>query len=129
MSTVGPYARPFLAVVMDPRAAGPHTLVALRALYRLLDRQSLVVSHTGTSMPTSTSTPSLSSSSKQQPQQQQQHALVVIRNTVSLEPLMQGVLACKFEQTNAGADEAVEMAIADFLSLLTDLNLPTFSVS
>ena len=32
LDQVGPFARPFLAVVMDPRAAGPHTLVALLRL-------------------------------------------------------------------------------------------------
>ena len=89
---VGPFARPFLAVVMDPRAAGPHTLVALRALYRLLERSSLEclgISH---------------------------------GFTVALEPLTKGVLNCKFEQTDAGADEAVEMAIADLLALLVTMD-------
>lgn len=90
---VGPLAHPFLAVVMDPRAAGPHTLVALRALYRLLEQGSLVQ-------------PSAAS-----------HGF-----TASFEPLMRGVLACKFEQTDAGADEAVEMAIADLLALLVSLD-------
>jgi hypothetical protein len=91
------FARPFLAVVMDPRAAGPHTLVALRALFRLLERGSLV-------KPSST-----------------KHGY-----HVSLEPLMKGVLACKFEQTDAGADEAVEMAIADLLALLVTIDHRAF---
>ena len=94
---VGIFARPFLAVVMDPRAAGPHTLVALRALFRLLERGSLA-------------TPSTT-----------KHAF-----HVSLEPLMKGVLACRFEQTDAGADEAVEMAIADLLALLVSIDQHAF---
>ena len=94
---VGIFARPFLAVVMDPRAAGPHTLVALRALFRLLERGSLAT-------PTNTT-----------------HAY-----HVSLEPLMKGVLACRFEQTDAGADEAVEMAIADLLALLVSIDQRAF---
>lgn len=36
-------ARPFLQVVMDPRASGPHTLVALRAIHRLLSQRSFQV--------------------------------------------------------------------------------------
>ena len=91
---VGSYARPFLAVIMDPRAAGPHTLVALRALHRLLDHRSLQ--------------PESSAAS---------HGF-----TAALEPLTKGVLNCKFEQTDAGADEAVEMAIADLLALLVQLD-------
>ena len=94
---VGPFAWPFLAVVMDPRAAGPHTLIALRALFRLLERGSLV-------KPSST-----------------KHGYHVF-----LEPLMKGVLACKFEQTDAGADEAVEMAIADLLALLVSIDQRAF---
>jgi hypothetical protein len=93
---VGPYARPFLAVVMDPRAAGPHTLVALRALYRLLERKSL--QPLGGSLP---SQPGFG---------------------VAIEPLTKGVLNCKFEQTDAGADEAVEMAIADLLALVVKID-------
>jgi len=93
---VGPYARPFLAVVMDPRAAGPHTLVALRALHRLLERSSLKA---------------LGGSSSNQP-----------GFGVVMEPLTKGVLNCKFEQTDAGADEAVEMAIADLLALMVTID-------
>lgn len=91
---VGQFARPFLAVVMDPRAAGPHTLVALRVLFRLMERGSLCTSSCDS------------------------HNYIF-----SLEPLMRGVLACKFEQTDAGADEAVEMAIADLLALLVRINI------
>jgi hypothetical protein len=93
---VGPYAGPFLAVVMDPRAAGPHTLVALRALHRLLERNSLQAM--GGSLPP---LPGFG---------------------VALEPLTKGVLNCKFEQTDAGADEAVEMAIADLLQLMVTID-------
>ncbi|KAL3921345.1 MAG: hypothetical protein SGILL_002796 [Bacillariaceae sp.] len=93
---VGPYARPFLAVVMDPRAAGPHTLVALRALHRLLERKSLQAM--GGSLPPQ---PGFG---------------------VAMEPLTKGVLNCKFEQTDAGADEAVEMAIADLLALMVTID-------
>eukprot|EP00536_Pseudo-nitzschia_multiseries_P009846 jgi/Psemu1/258490/estExt_Genewise1Plus.C_2860061 len=93
---VGPYARPFLAVVMDPRAAGPHTLVALRALHRLLERGSLKA---------------IGGSLSNQP-----------GFGVAMEPLTKGVLNCKFEQTDAGADEAVEMAIADLLALMVTID-------
>lgn len=83
---------PFLQVVTDPRAAGPHTLIALRAIVRLLEWGTF------------------------------QHF------KVQLPTILQSVLACKFEQTDAGADEAVEMAIGDVVSLiiLTDHshNLP-----
>ena len=74
--------RPFLQVVMDPRAAGPQTLVALRSMLRLLEVGAFDCFD------------------------------------VPLQGVMQGVLACKFEQTDADADEAVEMAIADVLSFL-----------
>jgi hypothetical protein len=96
---VGPFTRPFLAVVMDPRAAGPLTLVALRALFRLLTSKSLL--------------PTLPASFE---------TCLTHHYTVSLEPLTKGVLACKFEQTDAGADEAVEMAIADLLALLVKMD-------
>ena len=94
---VGCFARPFLDVVTDPGAAGPHTLVALRALHRLLQRKSLV--------PTSKSN---ATNANEDP------------FTVALNPLVLGVLQCKFEQTDAGADEAVEMAIADLLLVAID---------
>jgi hypothetical protein len=93
MEDVGPCARPFLAVVMDPRAAGPLTLVALRALHRLLERQSLTSASSSNGI-----------------------------FTVGVEPLTKGVLNCKFEQTDAGADEAVEMAIADLLALVVQMD-------
>lgn len=79
---LNPYALPFLQVITDPRASGPHTLVTIRAVYRLLDRGSF--RYFG----------------------------------VSSEEVTQSILACKFEQTDAGSDEAVEMAIADVLCLL-----------
>lgn len=74
-------AAPFLQVVVDPRAAGPHTLVALQSIQRLL--------------PTAFAT------------------LKVPPTTIA-----KAVLNCKFEQTDPGADEAVEMAIADVLGVL-----------
>lgn len=80
------YASPFLAVVVDPRAAGPHTLVALRCVHRLL----------------------------------QSGAFQFFR--VSFEALTHSILNCKFEQTDVGADEAVEIAIADVLGLLASLD-------
>jgi hypothetical protein len=49
-------------------------------------------------------------------------ALAHIVHETSLEPIARGVLACRFEQTDAGADEAVEMAIADLLKLLVELD-------
>jgi len=75
------FSRPFLAVVTDPRASGPHTAVALQSIRRLLQYGSLPAN----------------------------------------EHMTRGVLACKFEQTNAGQDEAVEMAIADVLNLLLQI--------
>lgn len=95
----GPYVFPFLAVIVDPRAAGPHTLAALRALYRLLERGSII---------------QLSGKA----QTNNSNSVFVYETT--LEPIARGVLACRFEQTDAGADEAVEMAIADLLRLLVE---------
>ena len=102
LDSVGPFARPFLAVVMNPTAAGPHTLIALRSLHRLLARGSLEAS-------------SSSSSDGTLPFHQGPFL-------THLEPLTRGVLQCKFEQTDAGADEAVEMAIADLLALLVQMD-------
>lgn len=85
-------SRPFLQVVTDPRAAGPHTLVALRAIRRLVE---------GSSNGSSTTTGSPF-----------EHFRVPRRH------LLEGVLGCKFEQTDAAEDESVEMAIADVLALL-----------
>ena len=67
---------PFLHVVTDPRAAGPHTLVALQCLTRLMP---------------------------------------VLDQKIDANRVTKAVLACKFEQTDAGADEAVELALADCL--------------
>ena len=108
---VGDFARPFLNVVMDPRAAGPHTLVALRALYRILERGSLLPL---VSTPTKSSSATMTMTT---PPESRPHDFVV-----ALEPLTKGVLNCKFEQTDAGADEAVEMAIADLLALIVKLD-------
>lgn len=77
------YSQPFLQVVMDPRAAGPQTLVALQAVDRLLEKGSL--------------------------------AAVLCQSPPLWEGVAQGVLSCKFEQTDAAQDEAVEMAIATVL--------------
>lgn len=110
----GPYAAPFLAVVVDPRAAGPHTLVALRALHRLLERGSIMQI---TRRANNSSGDYVGSSE----QQTSSPAHNIIHET-SLEPIARGVLACRFEQTDAGADEAVEMAIADLLKLLVELD-------
>lgn len=85
-----PYARPFLQVIMDPRAAGPHTLVTLRAVQRLLEAGTFLL---------------------------RPHSLF----GVSAPELCVGILACKFEQTDAAIDEAVEMAIADVLQLIVSL--------
>ncbi|KAL9186953.1 hypothetical protein ACHAXT_010673 [Thalassiosira profunda] len=99
----GPYAAPFLAVIVDPRAAGPHTLVALRSLHRLLARGSIVqLTRSGNGAA--------------------KNAASDFAHETSLEPIARGVLACRFEQTDAGADEAVEMAIADLLQLLVELD-------
>ena len=78
------YSQPFLQVVMDPRAAGPQTLVALQAMDRLLAQGSLAI-------------------------------LLVHQSPPLWEGVAQGVLSCKFEQTDAAQDEAVEMAIATVL--------------
>jgi len=99
---VGPYANPFLSVIKDPRAAGPHTLVALRALHRLLERGSLVPVYPHVEVT--------------------QDYWCGTEHIVPLDTLMVGVLQCKFELTDAGADEAVEMAIADLLSLLVAID-------
>jgi len=100
---VDSFAQPFLRVIVDPRAAGPHTLVALRALFRLFQRKSLV------------------------PQSNRQPCLSPFH--VSLDPLVRGLLACKFEQTDVGADEMVENAIADLISLLVLLDCDAASNS
>jgi hypothetical protein len=89
----GPYIAPFLSVIIDPRFSGPHTLVALRSLYRLLHRGSIV-----------------------QLCQDSQEASYPFYT--ALQPIAMGVLSCRFEQTDAGVDEAVEMAIADLLGLI-----------
>jgi hypothetical protein len=97
---VGQFAFPFVAVIMDPRAAGPQTLVAVRALHRLLEQGSLLPKkrlRTGS--------------------RAEDH-----RYTASLDAVTRGVLQCKFEQTDAGADEAVEMAIADFYSFIVRMD-------
>ena len=105
----GPYATPFLLVIADPAAAGPHTLVALRALYRLLERRSLVAA------PCSGDAAMGAEESSRVGDPFRTH----------LEPLTRSVLSCRFEQTDAGADEAVEMAIADLLSLVVSLDRGT----
>lgn len=88
-----PLLRPFLNVIVDPRAAGPHTLASLLALQRLLVKGSL--SALETSKPNFTTTTA------------------------------QHVLRCQFEQTDPGADEAVEQAVANVLAeLVTDLPPP-----
>lgn len=94
---VGQFAFPFVAVIMDPRAAGPQTLVAVRALHRLLEQKSLLP--------------------KRRRSRLEDH-----RYTASLDAITRGVLQCKFEQTDAGADEAVEMAIADFYSFIVQMD-------
>lgn len=130
----GPYATPFLSVITDPRAAGPHTLVALRALHRLLQRRSLVVLpngsfgiggvhrvHGGGSSSSIGSNNSTASHASQRSSGSRRAAKAAF--TTHLEPLTRAVLNCKFEQTDAGADEAVEMAIADLLSLIVSLDV------
>lgn len=125
---VGPFARPFLSIIVDPRAAGPHTLVALRGLYRLIKRGSLL--------------PLTSTLLKMQIRKNYQNNELVGGASidesailpphpymVALEPLTKGVLSCKFEQTDAGADEAVEMAIADLLKLLITMDYCSSSES
>ena len=87
------YVQPFLDVILNPRAAGPHTLVALRSLYRLLKRRSIILSHG-----------------------------IDYQVNADMANLMRGILACRFEQTDVGNDEAVEMAIADLLSLIIELD-------
>ena len=79
------FSQPFLAVVTDPRASGPHTAVALQSIRRLVSGRALPAN----------------------------------------EGITRGILGCKFEQTNAGQDEAVEMAIADVLCLLMEMGAST----
>ena len=125
----GPYATPFLAVIVDPRAAGPHTLIALRALHRLLERGSIVQVTRSAFVPGGgTATTSRSGETKSNTNNginnnnntTESSSLFAFETT--LEPIARGVLACRFEQTDAGADEAVEMAIADLLKLLVELD-------
>ena len=89
------YALPFLNVILDPRAAGPHTLVALRCVYRMLSRQSLLLSHND--LPSNNGT------------------------LIDITCILRNILDCRFEQTDQGNDEAVEMAIADVLSCIVSL--------
>lgn len=107
--TPGPYASPFLAVIVDPRAAGPHTLVALRSLHRLLDRGSIVQLTRAGNRQDATG-------------ERSSGGLGEFVHETSLEPIARGVLACRFEQTDAGVDEAVETAIADLLQLIVELD-------
>ena len=126
----GPYATPFLAVIIDPRAAGPHTLVALRALHRLLERGSIVqltlCAPTATSSSSSNHNNSEGSitdaTAKSSSSRGSSPLIEQFIHETALEPIARGVLACRFEQTDAGADEAVEMAIADLLQLLIELD-------
>jgi hypothetical protein len=123
----GPYAAPFLAVVVDPRAAGPHTLVALRALHRLLERGSIMQitrctnNNSGDHVGDSGGNHIFFEKGQVSSQHQISTPAQIIHET-SLESIARGVLACRFEQTDAGADEAVEMAIADLLKLLVELD-------
>jgi hypothetical protein len=124
----GPYARPFLAVIVDPRAAGPHTLVALNSLHRLLECGTIVqltqsAASGGAAIDTggggggATDGDDTTESNNKNINIGQHHSF-----TTTLESIAQGVLACRFEQTDAHADEAVEMAIADLLRLLVELD-------
>ena len=85
--------QPFLAVITDPSASGRHTLTALRAVHRLLERGSLV---------------SL--------------VRFEACHKLSLDVIARGVLACVFEQTDVAGDEAVEMALADLLGFVVVLD-------
>jgi hypothetical protein len=93
-TVTNPYARPFLLAIMDPRAAEPHTLVALRAASRMVQSGTLLTAF-----------------------------------SVSAAELCVGILACKFEQTDAAIDEAVEMAIADVLQLIVCLTEASIDVN
>ena len=110
---VGKYAQPFLDIILDPRAAGPHTLIALRSLHRLVSRKSLTLF---------SSTMLHDEQHQQQQQYDHDHNNSTLLFVAEMEPLMRGILECRFEQTDVGADEAVEMAIADFLSLIVSLD-------
>ncbi len=109
---VGAFAQPFLDIILDPMAAGPHTLVALRSLHRLLSRHSLLLTNSAAS--TASLAPNSLSHNHNPIDEFNFHA--------EMKPLMRGILECRFEQTDAGADEAVEMAIADLLSLIVSLD-------
>ena len=88
--------RPFLAVIMDPMCSGRHTLCALRAVHRVLERGTLV------------SLVKFKCNSNVK--------------VLSLDAIATAVLDCKFEQTDISGDEAVEMALADLLGLLIVLD-------
>ena len=138
---VGPYAQPFLDIILDPRAAGPHTLIALRSLHRLVSRQSLTLtskSTSGTKNNNNTQTKTFDYHHTEKERQPSSSTTTTTTSAASIlsplpimnqiqfqaemEPLMRGILECRFEQTDAGADEAVEMAIADLLSLIVSLD-------
>ena len=119
--------------MIDPRAAGPHTLAALRSLRRLLERGSLLVRTAATVTifsPDGTKPTDVGKEEEEEEEVVDEEAVVILPRdherrhpfVAALEPLARGVLSCRFEQTDAGADEAVEMAIADLLGLLVDLD-------
>ncbi len=120
---VGMYAQPFLDIILDPRAAGPQTLVALRSLHRLVSRQSLTLISSSTSYFHQLRTNNNNHTNEINNNIKENHTNITsFRFEAEMEPLMRGILECRFEQTDAGADEAVEMAIADLLSLIVSLD-------
>jgi len=104
LTMIHPYVEPFLSVVIDPSASGRHTLAALRSLYRLLERGTLVslVKYRR---------PLLENSDNNN-----------AHCTIGLNAIAKATIACKFEQTDVAGDEAVEMALADLLGLLIILD-------
>lgn len=106
--SVESYALPFLNVILDPRAAGPQTLVALRCVYRMLSRQSLLLSH---------------SNKNNNNNNNGINSDITFHNGtyIDITCILRNILDCRFEQTDQGNDEAVEMAIADVLSLIVSL--------
>ena len=52
------------------------------------------------------------------PEEDKMVACVNADQCTAKEPIAHGVLACRFEQTNPGLDEAIEMEIANLLRLL-----------
>lgn len=111
MSFQYPYILPFLDVIIDPGVAGPQTLVALRCIHRMLSQKTIVLS--------------VSQEDENRSNSEEDHCLENRNNPLyfDMAHIVRNILDCRFEQTDQGNDEAVEMAIADLLSLVLTLDI------